>query len=639
MFILAVGVLSVGLSRRWQLPAAKRAAGRSSDWIAWLGWVYGHKRMMGRPLLGVAHLCLVWGFSLFILIVVLAQTPLVFPRVAAQAVSFLLDITGLLMILSVLYLFFRRIGRMLQKRDVRGPKRTLFPLILLLVILFSGFMAEGARLSLLPPHQSIASPVGAVFSNMVPAAPRFMQMMIWVHFLFVIIFLAAIPFTFMRHLASTSVYLLFRGKENPQRPSNLDLDKDMLGASTVMDLSEIQLREAEACVSCGRCDEHCPALISGKPLSPRTVMGKIVDQMEAFPKFRESFSMEQMPRLSDTISTDEIWACTTCMACIAQCPAYIRPMDKIIELRRNQVLQQGALPEEAIAMVRNLELYGDINGRGIARRADWAFNRQVSRVTSSTFPPEVLLWVGCSGAFHPEYQETTRDFVRLLKAANMNFGILAQQELCCGDPVRKLGDEDLFLKLARHNIDQFRHYKIQKIVTLCPHCFNTLGREYQELGCDVEVIPAVVMVEQLIQDGRLTMKYPFAGSIAIHDPCYLGRYNGIYEPLRRVCRSIPGATLKELDRNRENGFCCGGGGGRMWLHEMLGEKISLVRAREAVAANVEAIATACPYCLTMMKDGVNATDVENPPRVLDIIQLAAESLAESKTSGRKRVIS
>jgi Fe-S oxidoreductase len=243
----------------------------------------------------------------------------------------------------------------------------------------------------------------------------------------------------------------------------------------------------------------------------------------------------------------------------------------------------------------------------------------------------VLLWVGCSGAFHPAYQQTTRDLVKLLKAGGVDFAILGPEEFCCGDPARKLGDEELFLKLAKRNIERLSAHGIAKVVTLCPHCFNTLSREYQALGCHLDVMPAVSLVDELVRGGRINLKYPLAKSLAVHDPCYLGRYNGIYEPLRQVCRSIPGVCLKELDRNREQGFCCGGGGGRMWLHETSGENINVLRAREVTAAGVDTVVTACPYCLTMLEDGVKTVDGEAMPQVRDIISLAADSLGENRT--------
>ena len=625
MLVLAFAVMATGLSRRWRLPAQKRTAGQRADWASLLSMAFGQKRMLARPPVGLAHLSLTWGFIIFILIVLLAQTPLRLAAPGALVISLLLDISGLLMLVATVFLLIRRILRTNTKADLRPPKWSLPPLLFLLIILLSGLFAEGARLNLVASQSIWAAPVGWLFASFLPESPSFMQAMLRVHFVFVVLFILSAPFTFMRHIASTSVHLLYKEKNPVQPPSPVNLDQGPFGAATVVDLSAQQLREAEACVSCSRCNEQCPALISGKPLAPSLIMGKIADQMQACPRAGHKSPGNALPKLADSISADEIWACTTCMACVAHCPVNIRPMDKLIELRRNLVLQQGNLPAEAIATIRNLELYGDVNGKGPARKPDWALNRDVAHVSSSS-TAQVLLWVGCSGAFHPEHQQTTRDLVKLLKAGGVDFGILAHKELCCGDPARKLGDEALFQKLAQHNVEQFQKHHISKIVTLCPHCFNTLGNEYQALGCNVEVLTAIEMVAQLIKDSRISLKYPLAKSIAVHDPCYLGRYNGIYEPLREVCQSVPGVTLKELDRNRRHGFCCGGGGGRMWLHENIGEKINLLRAKEVIASGVNEIATACPYCQTMLEDGIKAVGDENQPKVVNIIRLAADSL-------------
>lgn len=620
--VVACIVVAAGLGRRWYWPRRRRVSAPQADWPGVWAAVLFQRKILDRPLVGAAHLCLVWGFIVFVLIVLVAQTPLALAPSMAHGVSLLLDLTGLLMLAASLFFVIRRLTLKNTSSDDRGPKRTLPPLLIVLVVLLSGFFAEGARLNLFVSQSALTAPVGWLCSTFLPDSPRFMQAMIRVHMVFVALFVLLIPFTFMRHLGSTTAHLLLKSKQPPQLPAPLCLEEGPLGARTLADFSEQQLREAEACVRCGRCDEQCPALISGKPLSPRAIMGKVADQMQS-----AGCSLTPPP-LADAITAAELWACSTCMACVAICPADIRPMDKVLEMRRGRVLGGGELPGEAVAMIRNLTLFGDVNGKGAAHKADWAMNREVP-VLSAPGSVEVLLWVGCSGAFHPAYQETTRALVRLLKAGGVNFGILAHEELCCGDPARKLGDEALFLQLARKNIDILNEYGVRKIVTLCPHCFNALCGEYGALGLKVEVEHAVQLVARLIDAKKITLKYPLTKSLAIHDPCYLGRYNGIYEPLRQVCGAVPGVRLSELPRHRERGFCCGGGGGRMWLHETLGRNINVLRAEEVTRAGVEAVATACPYCLTMLEDGLKAMESEHPAQVIDIIQLAADALGEA----------
>ncbi|MFC1863521.1 (Fe-S)-binding protein, partial [Thermodesulfobacteriota bacterium] len=254
----------------------------------------------------------------------------------------------------------------------------------------------------------------------------------------------------------------------------------------------------------------------------------------------------------------------------------------------------------------------------------------------------VLLWVGCSGAFHPRYRDVARAMVKILKTAGVEFAILGKEELCCGDQARRLGDEALFLDLARRNISRFRKYDIQTIVALCPHCFNTMKNEYPGVednpgsisGNPLEVVHAMKFVWDLIQQRRISLKYPVKERTVVHDPCYLGRVNHIYEPLRDVIRAVPGIEFKELERSRESGFCCGGGGGRMWLHERLGQKINRLRAEEVQASNVEMVGTACPYCLTMLDEGIKSLEMERSPEVLDILEIVASSIGQEETSKR-----
>jgi Fe-S oxidoreductase len=281
-------------------------------------------------------------------------------------------------------------------------------------------------------------------------------------------------------------------------------------------------------------------------------------------------------------------------------------------------------------MIRDLEIYGDVQGKGVSHRADWAMNREVPQLPkmpdNTEFDPDILLWVGCSGAFHPRNQETSRAMVKILKSAGMRFAILGKEELCCGDPARRLGDEMLFQKLAQANIEQFNRYQVKKVVTMCPHCLNVLKNEYPDLGCRLEVLHATELVMDLIRNKRITLKYPVADSLSIHDACYLGRYNQVYQPPRDICQAVPGTRLTETERNRESGFCCGGGGGRMWLHENIGQNINVVRAEEITKTGVDMIGTACPYCLVMLDDGVKSLELDKTPKVADIIDIVADSI-------------
>jgi Fe-S oxidoreductase/nitrate reductase gamma subunit len=625
---MAFFIMAAGLARRWSLWREKKPAGITGDWKALQAALLAHRSILSRPSVGSAHLAAFWGVVIPLIVIILVQFGFIIPHAPANVLSLIQDLAGIALLIGILVLLVRRLGY----ADSGGPTRTLLPMILMLVILVSGFLAEGARLSILRADGfTWQSPMGWFFSQISPASPVFMQMMIRLHFFAVLFLIAAIPFTSMRHAVASPLNIFYR-KQGPKAAlTHPSIERGQIGARTVNDLTWKQMLDADACVACGRCDEQCPAAISGKPLSPRKIIRDIREQIEqAGTNGRRAKGGAGATALENAVTADELWACTSCMACVEHCPVSIEPLDKIIDMRRYQVMGEARLPAEARPMIRDLDLYGDVQGKGVAHRADWAMNRGVAELFKTPSPPEteldVLLWVGCSGAFHPRNQETSRAMVKILKAAGIRFAILGKEELCCGDPARRLGDEILFQKLARANIERLERYQVKKIVTLCPHCLNTLKNDYPELGCKLEVLHATQLVTDLIRDKRIVPKYPVAGKVAVHDACYLGRYNQVYQPPRDVCQAVPGTRLIETARNRESGFCCGGGGGRMWLHENIGQNINVVRAEEMVNTDVDLIGTACPYCLVMLDDSVKSLEKEKIPKVADIIDIVADAL-------------
>ncbi len=611
-------ILSLGVARRLAIIRAGKEEKAAKHLFGFLGYLIGHARIRQRRYLGIAHHLIFSGFLVTLIVVILAQIGLTLPLLPARLLSLMTDVLGTAMVLGILFLLVRR----LITSEPWAPKRTVFPMVLLLAIALTGFLAEGVRLCIMQPEFSWSSPVGWLFSLALPGSPLLMQLLIRLHFLLVLAFLAALPFTFMRHLVAASLNVYFRrvGNRGALRP--VSLGDGPHGARSAEDFTWKQRLEAEACVSCGRCEENCPAFLTDKPLSPRKVMQDIYGQLSA----REGGKRAREPLLHEAVTADELWSCTTCLACVEHCPVMIEPLDKIVDMRRYQVMDRAMFPPEARVMLRNLELYGDVYGKGIAHRADWAFQRGVSlRAEGSS--DDVLLWVGCAGAFHPRYQEVPRALVKILKAARVEFAILGKEELCCGDPVRRMGEESLFKDLAHRNAERLVDCGVRRIVAMCPHCFNTLKNEYPRLGADFEVLHASEFVSRLIAEKRIELRFPVTQSLTVHDPCYLGRANDIYEPLRDIVRGVPGLELKELPRSRERGFCCGGGGGRMWLHEAFGRPINQLRSEEIAQAGVGLVGTACPYCLTMLEDGMKALEMERSPRPLDLLELVASSMA------------
>ena len=499
------------------------------------------------------------------------------------------------------------------------PRRIFLPALLIAGITLTGFLAEGLRLKILSPNFAWQSPIGFVVSQALPGSPLMMQLMIRMHLLLVLVFVAIMPYTFMRHIVAAALNVYYR---DHGRKGGDGLHPGVPGrpfVETIDDFSWKQLLEIEACVSCGRCVARCPASLSEKALSPRKVVQNLLTAAE-------SVRGGEPVAVHSIANDDELWSCTTCMACVEACPVFVEPVDRIIEFRRQRVLGLGTLPLEARPMLRDLRLFGDTYGKGTALRTDWAFNCDVPVIGKYRETAEFLLWIGCAGANHPRYREVSRALVTVLNSAGVDYAILGQREQCCGDPARRLGDEALFQHLVNQNMQQLKALSFAKIITLCPHCLHSLKNEYPRLGGSYDVLHASELVAVLIRDGKIQVKYPVADSLAIHDPCYLGRANQIFEPLRELGGSVPGLTVKELDRNRENGFCCGGGGGQMWLHETQGQRINQLRAREVCDAGTEMVATACPYCLTMLEDGVGALEADKPPKVKDIVEVVATSM-------------
>ena len=613
--VVAFLIMAIGFARRFALLGMGKAENRRGSLSALIAYLAGHRRILRYRGRGIAHLLVFWGLLLPLLVVLAAQFRIVSPKGFSFALSFLLDLTGLAMVTACLFIFFRRFTKVKDERT----EGAVLPLSLLLLILSSGFMAAGARLSIEDQAFSWASPVSSLFSSATPASPLFMQGMIRLHFAAVLLFIALLPFTFMRHLVAGALSVYYKRSGGQGQMSGMCLDEEDPGAGVWVDFSWMQLLAVEACVSCSRCQDNCPATLSGKMLSPKKVIGKILMQMEAPEKARNS----KASLLGESISDDEIWACTACLACVEQCPVFVEPLDKIMDMRRFRVMGEAALPREAKPVLRNLEIYGDVYGKGIARRMDWAFTQELPEPADGA---EVLLWVGCSGAFHPRYQEVARAMITALKASRTNFCVLGKDEACCGDPARRLGEEILFVDLANRNINRLKQAAFKKIVTLCPHCFNVLKNEYPVLGGEFQVVHAAEFLAEIIQEGRLSLKYALPARVTVHDPCYLGRANAIYEPLREVLRAVPKTEVVELGRNREKAFCCGGGGGHMWLHEKEGKHINTLRAEEIWDSGCQMVGTACPYCLTMLEDGMKSLETGKPPRVMDLIEIVASSI-------------
>lgn len=617
LLCLAIAIMIFGLSKRLRMLKAAMPEECSGDWGFLFRYLLGHKKILKNTVPGILHIIVFWGFMLPVLVMLLAQTYITLPAFLSSVLSLILDVIGICFFAATLTFLVRR----LTSSDSMRPKGSLLPVFILLVILITGFMAEGYRLSITGTDNIWASPVGWVCSLCLSPSPFLMQLMIRIHLYSLLLLVVLTPFTFFRHLVLAPLNVFYKRKGNTGELREIPSGKCSPGANHINDFTWKQILDTEACVSCGRCEENCPAFISGKPLSPRKIVRHI---------YELAHGADKSAAIDSLITEDEIWSCTACMACVEACPVFVAPLDKIVDIRRYLTLGKGALPSEAVTMIRDLEIYGDVNGKGPSFRGDWAMNRNVKVTNPDDKNVEIVIWTGCSGSFHPRYQEVSRALVKILQKAGVNFRILGKNELCCGDPVRRLGEEELFLDLAKKNLKTFKEHNVHKIITLCPHCFNTLKNEYPKIAHDYysefKVFHSSEYVMELINKKLIKPVLPLSKSITIHDPCYLGRGNNIYEPLRDIINNVPGAGLTELERSREKAFCCGAGGGRMWLHERLGKRLNVIRSEEIVERNADVVCTACPYCQTMIIDGINGLELDEPPEVLDIIEIVERAL-------------
>jgi Fe-S oxidoreductase len=383
------------------------------------------------------------------------------------------------------------------------------------------------------------------------------------------------------------------------------------------------------CTECGRCQSACPAWNTDKPLSPKLLIMALRDNMFASATPLMGGEGEMTALVPNVIDPDVLWSCTTCGACVEECPVDIEHIDAIVDMRRYQVLMESEFPSEAGLMLRNVENQGDPWGLGQGKRTEWtqALDFEVPVITG-TIPDDIeyLYWVGCAGALDERARKGAQATARMLHRAGVTFGILGPKESCTGDPVRRLGNEYLYQEQGRLNISTLDEAGVKKIIATCPHCFNTIKNEYPSLGGNYEVIHHAQLLEHLVKAGKLTPGSAYSGKVTYHDPCYLGRHNRVINEPRTVLSAIPGVEQVEMRRCKERGFCCGAGGARMWLEENIGKRVNMERTEEALGTGADVVSTACPYCMIMLDDAVRAHGKEEEVRVLDLSQLVEESL-------------
>ncbi len=609
----------------------------------------GQKRVRGRGLASWAHISLFAGFMMLFLGTTLLEIDhlasgisdaLKFHKGSYYVIyEFTLDVFGLLFLAGCIWFFWRRTRR---PASVGHRATDWYVIISLMGMGVTGYLVEGLRMVWQQPTGIAAqcSPVGLLvskwFSGLTEAGARSAHLAVWwLHAVQVFGFIASIPYTRLLHIIAGPLNLFFAqpvlGKLVPVTMEEVE-KTERVGVSAITHFNQQQLLSMDACMECGRCEDACPAHATDKPLSPKRVVQDLKRLMTLSLTARATNS--NSPRLAlhdDTIHAETLWSCTACSACVGVCPVRIDPLTMITDLRRNRV-GEGTLSGTAAMALRRMQSSSNPWGLPAVDRPNWSEGLGAPTVKENpSF--EVLYWIGCAGSYDRRAQRVARSVVKLLKQAGVNFAILGREEKCTGESARRLGDEFLFQELAQANIATLAKYNVRKILAHCPHCLNSLLKDYSQFGGQYEVIHHTQFISQLIKDGRLKVPggndQTSSGAVTYHDPCYLARVNGIHAAPREVLASALGATgaatdLREMLRNREKTFCCGAGGGRMWMEEDPKKRVSTVRAKEALDTGAKTVAVGCPFCLTMMTDGVAAQS--DSARVMDVAELLVERL-------------
>ncbi len=538
--------------------------------------------------------------------------------------SLILDIFGILAIVGTLMALYRRLVLKPERLDRRWDDNLV--LYLLLVILVTGFLVEGFRIHAneLPAHPEWSrwSPIGLALASVfkgITINPKISlnlhRFFWWLHIIAAFTFLAIIPYTKLIHIFTGSIDTFLRPDPPTGRLVPIDIENsETFGVEKYSEFTWKHLFDLDACVRCGRCQDVCPAHLSGKPLSPK----KFIQDLRAGLPQGLKDEAETTPLVGTIIDEEVLWACTTCRACEEACPLFIEHVPKNIELRRYQVLVQTRFPSELRTTFRNLERYKNPWGVPKSQRDEWTQGLDVPIFSADISEKGYLLWIGCACSVDENNIKTAIAMVKLLKAAGVPFGILGKQEGCCGEPARRLGNEYVFQLEAEQNIELFNELGVKRIITLCPHGYHVFKNEYPDFGGHFEVYHYTEIIQE-IMDQLPLYTAPTSQPVTYHDPCYLGRYNGIYEAPRKVIQKA-GGTLSEMAHHRERSLCCGGGGGHIWMEEQMGQRISHLRIEEAVLCSCPIVLTACPHCMTMLTDGAKERELSDKIEVVDIAQ-------------------
>lgn len=659
LLLVGLGFFGYVLWKRLRPLLSAKADSRLSELgkrlLNTLSYFFGQSGLFKEFIPGLMHALIFWGFLIYAIrtlsLFASGFSPIF--EIPVNLVGNLYFITkeafALLVTAGCLYWIYQRV---IAKRErLTLSWEGVFILVLILTLMISDLVVDGSHIALVGENERglfafASAGTGALLSafgfshNMLEAIFMFSW---WLHVVVILVFLNFLPLGKHFHIITSLPNVLFF-KMTPQgQMQKLDVDgaferDENLGLQSINDLTWRDFLDLYSCTECGRCEEACPANHSGKILSPKEIILELRDHTyKEYPLFG-SKAAEHVDVVPASVNPDEIWACTTCMACVEACPVQINQLDKIVEMRRNQVMMKDEYPDFFTEVFKGYDGRGNPWNMTQDARLDWTKGHSIPIMSELHAADEhknidMLFFVGCATAFEPRNHVVAQSLVKIMRTAGISFGILGEEESCTGDAARRIGHEYLFQIQAEKNIETLSKYDIKKILTICPHCFNTFKNEYSDFGGHYEVIHHTELIADLVKQGKIEMTEELEKRITYHDSCYLGRYNNIYDPQRDTIDAIPGAERVEMTRSREKGMCCGAGGGLMWVEEESGKEVNKRRLEQAMEVEPDILATACPFCMIMMEDGIKNSD--SPIVDKDIAELVADAMGESVVKSEK----